>query len=164
MKKRINFVSLFVAGILAGLAVIILNINSIDKITLSDFIPVITVLLVFGYKDVQTYIDFKTSIKNGVNSLNNNSIWGIDYMIVSRNPKNANQIIVRNDLMWIENEKKQNKNKDKLLTILIADFETVAKTRRLKNYLKDKTVIFNLYSYGLKEEELLKTEEKRYPN
>ncbi|MCX6238180.1 MAG: hypothetical protein NTY07_11605 [Bacteroidia bacterium] len=162
MKKRINIGRLLFAGFLTVLVVVILNIKSIDKITLTDFIVVFIVLLVYGYKDFQAYLDFKTSIKNGVNSLNNGSIWGIDYMIISRNPENANQIIVRNDLMWIENAKKQNENKDRLLTMLISDFEIVAKSRQLRNYLKDKTVIFNLYSYGLKDEELLKTEEKNY--
>ena len=66
MKKRVNILRLLIAGFIGVLAIIILNIKSIDEITLTDFIPVFAVLLVFGQKDFQAYLDFKTSIKEGI--------------------------------------------------------------------------------------------------
>lgn len=162
MTKRINILRLFIAGFAGVLAIIILNIKSIDKITLTDFIPVFAVLLVYGRKDFQAYLEFKTSIKKGIDLLSKNSIWSVDYMLISSNPQNDNQLIVRNDLLWIEKGNKKNESNDRLLAILISDFELVAKSRLLKKYLKDKSVVFNLYSSDLKDETLLKTEGKNY--
>ena len=129
---------------------------------MTDFIPVFAVLLVFGQRDFQAYLDFKTSIKKGVDLISNNSIWSVDYLVISSNQQNDNQIIVRNDLLWIEKGNKQNENNYSLLNRLISDFETLAKNRQLRNFLKHKSTAFNLYSSDLNDEELLKTEEKNY--
>ena len=158
MKKRINIVRISIAGLIGIFTVIIFNIKEIDKISYADFIPVIAVLLVFGSKEVQLYLDYKKRIRKGIDLLRNNLIWSIDNLIIQLDSENSSQIIIRNDLLWIEREKKQNENADKLLEILISDFKNIAEDRQFKKLLKDKTVKFDLYSSDLRNEELLKTE------
>jgi hypothetical protein len=162
MKKKINIKGLLITGLVGITLVIILNIKTIDKISIKDFIPLLVVLSVFGTKDIKLYLDYKKLIKKGIDLIENNLIWSIDDMIITCDSEIANQIIVRNDLLWIEKGKRQDKNMDRLLEILISDFEYVAKDNRVKHFLKNKIVKYNLYSSDLKNEELLKTELKNY--
>jgi hypothetical protein len=162
MKKKINIKGLLIAGLVGIILVIILNIKTIDKISFKDFIPLLAVLLVFVTKDIKLYLDYKKLIKKGVALIENNLIWSIDNMIITCDSKNANQITVRNDLLWIEKGARQDENADRLLEILISDFEYVAKDTSVKHFLKNKIVHYNLYSSDLKTEELLKTELKNY--
>jgi hypothetical protein len=162
MKKKINIKGLLITGLVGIILVIILNIKTIDKISIKDFIPLLVVLSVFGTKDIKLYLDYKKLIKKGIDLIENNLIWSIDNMIITCDSEIANQIIVRNDLLWIEKGKRQDKNMDRLLEILISDFEYVAKDNRVKHFLKNKIVMYNLYSSDLKNEELLKTELKNY--
>lgn len=158
MKRKINIVRLSIAGLIGIFTVVVLNLKSIDKISYTDFIPVIAVLLVFGSKEIQMYLDYKKRLRKGIDLLRDNLIWSVDNLIIQSNSHNSSQIIVRNDLLWIEREKKQNENTDRLLEILISDFKNIAKDRQITKFLKDKTVKFDLYSSDLKDEELLKTE------
>jgi len=157
MKKKINIVRLSIAGLIGIFTVLIFNIKEIDKISYADFIPVFAVLLVFGFKEVQLYLDYKKRIRKGIDLLRNNLIWSIDNLIIQKESKDVSHIIVRNDLLWIEREKKQNENTERLLEILISDFENIAKDNQLKKFLKGKSVKYSLYSSDLKSEELLKT-------
>lgn len=162
MKKKINIKRLSIAGLVGIILVIILNNKTLDKISFKDFIPLLAVLLVFGSKDIKLYLDYKKLIKKGINLIENNLIWSIDNMIITSDSENTNQIFVRNDLLWIEKGERQDENMDRLLEILISDFEYVAKDNRVKHFLKNKIVQYNLYSSDLKNEELLKTELKNY--
>jgi hypothetical protein len=162
MKKKVNIKGLLIAGLVGIILVIILNIKTIDKISFKDFIPLLAVLLVFGTKDIKLYLDYKKLIKKGIDLIENNLIWSIDNMIITGDSENANQIFVRNDLLWIEKGERGNENMDRLLEILISDFEYIAKDNQLKHFLKNKFVNYNLYSSDLKKEELLKTELKNY--
>ena len=162
MKRRINIKGLLIAGLVGIILVIILNIKTIDKISFKDFIPLLAVLLVFGTKEIKLYLDYKKLLKKGIDLIENNLIWSIDNMIITSDSENTNQIFVRNDLLWIEKGERQDENIDRLLKILISDFEYVAKDNRVKHFLKNKIVKYNLYSSDLKTEELLKTELKNY--
>jgi hypothetical protein len=164
MKRRINIKGLLITGLVGIILVIILNIKTIDKISIKDFIPFLVVLSVYGTKDIKMYLDYKKLIKKGIDLIEHNLIWSIDNMIITSDPENANKINVRNDLLWIEKGGRKDENMDGLLEILISDFEDVARDNRVKHFLKNKTVQYNLYSSDLKREELLKTEAKNYGN
>lgn len=161
MKRKFNFLRFFAISILGTLGIVfIFNIKSIDQLTFRDFVPVFIVFIVIGIKDFRKYLDYKKSINEGIALIGNYSHWGIDNLIISCNPDKPNQIIVRNDLFW--SEKHDTENTHYLLKSLISDFEIIAKNRRFKFYLENKSVEFNLYSSDLKEEQLLKTEAKNY--
>jgi len=161
MKRRFNFLRFFTISILGTLGIVIIfNIKSIDQLAVKDFIPVFTVFMVFGVKDFRKYLNYKESINKGIVIISNCSLWGIDNLIISCNSEKHDQIIVRNDLFWIE--KHENENTNNLLKSLISDFEIIAKNRKFKTYLKNKSVEFKLYSSDLKEEKLLKIEVKNY--
>lgn len=162
MNRKINIVRLSIAGLIGILLVIILNIKENENISLADFIPVFSVLLVFGIKEIQMYFNYKRSIKKGIDLISTHTIWSIDYMIINSDTEKDNQINVRNDLMWIDKGNKKNENIDMLLGMLISDFEDIAKDKRLKDFLKNKMVKFNLHSSDLKNDDLLKTEIKHY--
>ena len=161
-EKRIAVVKLLIIGLLGILAVIIPNIKSMDEISFTDFVLVFVLLLIFGTKEFQVYYDYKTSIRKGIDLINDNLIWSIDNLIVYSDPQDASQLIVRNDLLWIGKGKNQNESADGLLIMLISDFEYLTRNRKLKDFLKNKSVEFNLYSSDLKNEELLKTKLKNY--
>jgi hypothetical protein len=161
MKTRFNFLRFFTISILGTLAIVIIfNIKSIDQLAVKDFIPVFTVFMVFGVKDFRKYLNYKESINKGIVIISNCSLWGIDNLIISCNSEKHDQIIVRNDLLWIE--KHENEDTNNLLKSLISDFEIIAMNRKFKTYLKNKSVEFKLYSSDLKEEKLLKIEVKNY--
>ena len=107
MNKKINIVRLSIAGLIGIFTVVIFNLKTIDKILYTDFIPVFAVLLVFGTKEIQMYLDYKKGIRNGIDLLRKNLIWSIDNLIIQSDSEDSSQIIVRKDLLWIEREKKQ---------------------------------------------------------
>jgi len=161
MKRKFNFVRFFAISIVGTLGIVIVwHIKTIDQLTYKDFIGVFTVFVVFGIKDYMKYLDYKKSINKGIASIGHGSPWGIDNLIVTCNPNKPNQVIVRNDLFW--REKQDNLTTDDLMKCLITDFERIASHSKLKVYLENKTVEFNLYASDLKEERLLKTVAKNY--
>jgi hypothetical protein len=162
MKRKFNFLRFFVISIFGTIGIVmIFHINTIDQLTYRDFIGVFTVFVVFGIKDFRKYLEYKKSVNEGIASMGNGSPWGIDNLVVTCNPHKTNQVIVRNDLFWTERQ--DNLSTDDLMKCLIADFEKIASHSKLKVYLENKTVEFNLYASDLKEDQLLKTTQINYP-
>jgi hypothetical protein len=135
-----------------------------EAIKLTDYIWIIPILFGLAIQELYSYIKFSKSIKKGIDILRDGSALHINYLIISKHPTNNNQIIVKNDALWIELGFTKTYDSELLLEMLIADFEVIAKYRSMKNYLYNKTVIFNVYKYGVNAEELLKTAQKIYGN
>lgn len=166
MKREFNFIRFFIISVLGTLAigfvfnVFIFRTKSFSELTFKDFVPVLSVFIVFGIRDYQKFHHYKKLINKGVHLLKVGSIWGFDNLIISNHPDKSDQIIVRNDLLWIEKHNTQ--NTDDLLNCLISDFEIICKNRKFKAYLENKSVLFNLYSSDLKDEQLLQTDIRSY--
>ncbi len=116
----------------------------------------------YGYKDLQTYIRLLGTIKKGVDTINRGLAWNVNYLVLVINPNNRNELIVKNDPLWVEMSEKKTYSNDKLISLLIADFDFLSKNRLLKKYLKDKTVLFQLVSFSPVSEEILTVERKKY--
>lgn len=161
MKRSFNLWRFLIVSILGTVGIVfIFHFNSIDNIQLNDFIPVFTVFIIFGIKDFRKYLKYQKSIDNGISLVQNSSNWHFDNLIISSKPENSNQLVVRNDLLWIE--KYDNENQDNLLSSLISDFDDLIMSRNAKMYFKDKSVEFRLYSSDPNEEKILKTKVKNY--
>jgi hypothetical protein len=79
---------------------------------------------------------------------------------VSIDEQNKNQLIVRNDPLWIYRITAE--KPDEQLQLLIADFESLSKISAWKEFMTNKSVIFNLYSDETFEETIIKSEQKNY--
>lgn len=95
-----SLLRLTAAGIIGLLTVVIFKFKSIDDLKFHDFLHVLIVLSIFGFKEIQEFLRYRKSIKNGVDSLKNNKTS------FSNDLGNVNQLLVRNDLLWLENGKK----------------------------------------------------------
>lgn len=166
MKLKRIIIQLIIGAFVGVVVTFILKRNWEEEIKLNDYILIIPVLLVFAFQEIYSYYKFSKSlsksIKKGIDIISSGSTLNINYLIISKNPTNNNEIIVKNDALWIELGNTKTYASELLLEMLIADFEVIAKNKSMKNYLANKTVIFNVYNYGVNAEELLKTEKKLY--
>ncbi|MFN5426118.1 MAG: hypothetical protein ACK5A2_12135 [Bacteroidota bacterium] len=144
MNNNQSIKRLFFVAIVGLITLLVLKYTFKSNITLIDFIPIVVVLLMYGYKDLQTYIRLLGTIKKGVDTINRGLAWNVNYLVLVINPNNRNELIVKNDPLWVEMSEKKTYSNDKLISLLIADFDFLSKNRLLKNYLKDKTVLFQL--------------------
>lgn len=162
MNNNQSIKRLFFVAIVGLITLLVLKYTFKSNITLIDFIPIVVVLLMYGYKDLQTYIRLLGSIKKGVDTINRGLAWNVNYLVLLINPNDRNELIVKNDPLWLEMSEKKTYSNDKLISLLIADFDFLSKNRLLKNYLKDKTVLFQLVSFSPVSEEIMTVERKRY--
>lgn len=160
MKKKINLSRIVFAALVGFIVVIAMNYKRMGDVAVVDFATVVVVVSIFAVKEVLVYLHYQSSVKKGVDLVRKNSVWGINNMIVTKSIDDQNRLTVRNDLLW--GEKKQSMGVDALLALLVADFEEMAGEPVLKAYLRHKSVTYNLYSYDLREEQLLLSKVKEY--
>jgi hypothetical protein len=104
----------------------------------------------------------KKTIIQCINKLNE----GLPYLFFEKNIQitidehNKNQLIVRNAPLWIYRIKAE--KPDEQLQLLIADFESLSKISAWKEFMTNKSLIFNLYSDETFEETIIKSEQKNY--
>ena len=84
------------------------------------------------------------SIKKGIDLINNGNAWNTNYLTITKNPANDNEIFVTNDIVWIEQGNKKKCSDEILLKMLVSDFEKIAKKSKMKNFLQNRKVIFKL--------------------
>ena len=166
MKLKRIIKQLIIGCVVGVMVTFILKENWKEEIKLTDYIWIIPFLLGLAIHELYSYYKFSKSlsksIRKGIDIISGGSALNINYLIISKNPTNNNQIIVKNDALWIELGNTKTYASELLLEMLIADFEVIAKNKSMKNYLANKTVIFNVYNYGVNAEELLKTAQKLY--
>ena len=164
MKPKRIILKLIIGCFLGVMVTFMLKRSWKEAIKLTDYIWIIPILFGLAIQEFYSYIKFSKSIKKGIDILRVGSALPINYLIISKHPTNNNQIIVKNDALWTELGYTKKCTSEILLEMLIADFEVIAKYRSMRNYLYNKTVIFNVYKYGVNAEELLKTAQKLYGN
>jgi hypothetical protein len=118
--------------------------KSFRNITWREISPIFGILIFLGIKELKDYINFYTSIKKGIDLINNGYSWNTRYLIITKNPANENEILVTNDLLWIEESNKKNYSEEMLLKKLVSDFEKIAEKSKMKNFLQNRKVIFKL--------------------
>ena len=162
MKLKRIIKQLIIGCVVGVMVTFILKENWKEAIKLTDYIWIIPFLFGLAIQELYSFINVSKSIKKGIDIISGGSALNINYLIISKNTTNNNQIIVKNDALWIELGNTKTYASELLLEMLIADFEVIAKNKSMKNYLANKTVIFNVYNYGVNAEELLKTAQKLY--
>lgn len=65
MNNNQSIKRLFFVAIVGLITLLVLKYTFKSNITLIDFIPIVVVLLMYGYKDLQTYLRILGSIKKG---------------------------------------------------------------------------------------------------
>ena len=65
MNNNQSIKRLFFVAIVGLIFLLVLKYTFKSNITIIDFIPIVVVLLMYGYKDLQTYLRILGSIKKG---------------------------------------------------------------------------------------------------
>ena len=125
--------------------IIIMSDKSFQTLTWKVFYPICGIMIFFGIKELKDYINFLLSIKKGIELINNGYSWNTHYLIIAKNPANDHEIFVTNDILWIEESNKKNYSDEILLKMLTSDFEKIAKKSQLKNFLRNRKVVYKLY-------------------
>ena len=101
------------------------------------------------------------SMKMGIETIKHGKPCIIDELEIMLSPKiQENSLIVSNMQKWIYKVKTD--NADSQLDLLVSDFEVLRKKSNWKEFIANKTIIFNLYSDESLDEEIIKTIEKTY--
>jgi hypothetical protein len=108
--------------------------------------PLFGILIILGIKELKDYINFLQSVKKGIDLIKNGYPWKTHYLIITKNPDNEHEILATNDLLWIEEGNKKNYSEEILVKMLASDFEKIAKNSQLKSFLRNRKVVYKLYS------------------
>lgn len=107
--------------------------------------PLFGILIILVIKELKDYINFLKSVKKGIDLIKNGYSWNTHYLIIAKNPNNEHEILATNDLLWIEEGNKKSYSEEILVNMLASDFEKIAKNSQLKNFLRNRKVVYKLY-------------------
>jgi len=125
--------------------VVILKISSSNGIKIDDFVPLIGIVIYFGYQNYQIIKQERAIVKTKIEAINNNQVFAYDNILISKNINDSNLIEVRNDLYWFDLKQKTNLDENDLLDSLIIDFKKLLnKNASFKQILTGKTIEFSL--------------------
>lgn len=148
MKLKRIIKQLIIGCFVGVVLTFILKRNWKEEIKLTDYIWIIPFLLGLAIHELYSYYKYSKSlsksIKKGIDIINNGYSWNTHYLIISKNKANENQILVTNDILWIEESNKKNYSEEILLKMLTSDFEKIAEKSKMKNFLQNRKVIFKL--------------------
>ena len=140
-KKQI--VGMLIGGLSGTIVLFILKKSSSDVIRISDFVPIIAVIIVFAYRNYIIVKEEQNLTNKKINAINNNYVFAYDNLLISKDDNNV--IKVRNDLFWIDVKQKNLSNHEDLLESLITDFKKLSiKNKTIYKIMKDKIIEFSL--------------------
>ena len=145
MKSNKRFVTIALLTCISWAAIIILTGKSFQTITWREISPLFGILIILGIKELIDHTIFLKSNKKGIDLINKGFSWNTHYLIISKNKANENEILVTNDLFWIEENNKKSYSDETLLKMLTSDFEKIAKKSQLKYFLRNRKVVYKLY-------------------
>jgi hypothetical protein len=103
----------------------------------------------------------KKSLKKGIKAIKEGKSSIIEELEIMLSPNvQEDSLTISNTPKWIYKVKTD--NTDEQLDILVSDFEILRKKSYWNEFIKNKTVIFNLYSDESFDEEIIKSIETKY--
>jgi hypothetical protein len=143
MKKQI--VKTLIGLLIGIILVIILKVASSNGIRFDDFIPLIGIVIYFGYQNYMVIKEERDIVKTKIEAINNNQVFAYDNILISKSENDNNLIKVRNDLFWFDLKQKRILNDTDLLDSLIEDFKKMSsKNSSFKQLFSDKIIEFSL--------------------
>jgi len=144
MKSNKRIVTIALLTCMFWPALLFLSGKSFKTITWREMSPLFGILIILGIKELKDYINFLKYIKKGIDLIKNGYSWNTHYLIITKNPDNEHEILATNDLLWIEEGNKKSYSEEILVKMLALDFEKIAKNSQLKNFLRNRKVVYKL--------------------
>ena len=85
MKSGKRFITIALLTCIVWPVIIILSGKSFRNITWREISPIFGILIFLGIKELKDYINFYTSIKKGIDLINNGYSWNTRYLIITKN-------------------------------------------------------------------------------
>jgi hypothetical protein len=113
---------------------------------------------------IRDYYRRRKDIEHALKTIETETVYfSKSNIVISKDAEVEGQLVVRNDPLWIY--KTKIKEPDKLLPLLVSDFESLLEFSLWKRYMEGKSAVYQLYSYKPNTvEELLGTVKKSYPS